>query len=81
MAHFLKKQQKVRTHDPVPASFYTSINWTFQIVITSERDYLHWCKEKMASSNRDTGEGLILCDGLTLVVLHNRDLRQSSAAS
>lgn len=28
-----------------------------------------------------TGEDLILCDGLTLVVLHNGDLRQCSAAS
>lgn len=35
----------------------------------------------MASSNRDAGEGLILCDGLTLVVLHNCDLRQGSVAS
>lgn len=30
----------------------------------------------MTSSNRDAGEGLILHDGLTLVVLHNCDLRQ-----
>lgn len=38
-------------------------------------DYFNWWKEKMASSNRDAVEGLILRDGLTLAVLHNHHLQ------
>lgn len=47
----------------------------------SERDCLLWCKEKSHPATGAQRKGLILCNGLTLVVLHNCDHRQWSAAS